>query len=115
MDRRLDLRGEKVEFHSERFGSVIAYAIDGRTLYPLVEIARCIGWKNPGSMVKQCAARERWKIRTARQVVTKNYIDKTELERLLRRCRSPSREALIDWLCGKGGNANGQRTHGDAQ
>lgn len=104
-----------MEFHSEKFGTVIAYAVDGRTLYPLVEIARCIGWKCPGAMVKQCAARERWKVRTARQVVTRNYIDKAELERLLKRSRSPNREALINWLCRNGGDADGQCTHGDAQ
>lgn len=74
-----------------------------------------MGLNNPEQVSSRCAAKERWKVRTARQVVTRNYIDKTELERLLKRCRSPNREALIDWLCGNGGDADGQRTHGDAQ
>lgn len=74
-----------------------------------------MGLNNPEQVSSRCAARERWKVRTARQVVTRNYIDKAELERLLKRSRSPNREALINWLCRNGGDADGQRTHGDAQ
>lgn len=114
-NRRIDEEGERQEFQDNRFGHITAYKIYGRVLFPLKEVARCMGLNNPEQVASRCAAKERWKVKAARQVVTRNFIDKTELERLLKRGRSPNREALIKWLCGNGGDAGEQCTPGNAQ
>lgn len=114
-NRRIDEEGERQEFQDNRFGHITAYKIYGRVLFPLKEVARCMGLNNPEQVASRCAAKERWKVKAARQVVTRNFIDKTELERLLKRGRSPNREALIKWLCGNGGDAVEQCTPGNAQ
>ena len=98
-ERRLDLVGKRQEYVDEQFGSITAYRIDGRLLFPLDEVGRCIGWKNPAAMIRQCAGREKWKVRTSRQVVRKNFIEKNALRIMLEKCRSQNREALILWLC----------------
>ena len=43
-----------------------------------------MGLNNPEQVASRCAAKERWKVKAARQVVTRNFIDKTELERILK-------------------------------
>ena len=50
-------------------------------------------------MIRQCADREKWKVRTSRQVVRKNFIEKKALRVLLEKSRSQDKQALIDWLC----------------
>lgn len=98
-ERQLDILGTKQEYVSEKFGSITAYRIDGRLLFPLDEVGRCVGWKNPAAMIRQCADREKWKVRTSRQVVRKNFIEKKALRVLLEKSRSQDKQALIDWLC----------------
>jgi len=96
---RIDEIGTKIAFSDERFGIVEAYEVKGRVLYPLVGVAQCMGLKNPDAMIKQCAAKEKWRVQTSRQVVSKNFIAKDDLRTLLERSRSKNKQELINWLC----------------
>ena len=98
-NERLDLRGKRKIFQSEVFGEIEAYALGARILYPLQEVARLIGWKHPEQMSNHCKEKEKWKVRTQHQIVTRNYIDQEQLNLVLRRCRSTNKQALMDWLC----------------
>ena len=97
--RRLDLEGEKRVYESEQFGQITAYRIDKRLLFPLDEVGRCIGWKNPAAMIANCTGREKWKVSTSRQPTSKNFIEKNALRTLLQKSRSPVKRELIQWLC----------------
>jgi len=96
---RIDEIGTEIAFSDERFGIVEAYEVKGRVLYPLVGVAQCMGLKNPDAMIKQCAAKEKWRVQTSRQVVSKNFIAKDDLRTLLERSRSKNKQELINWLC----------------
>lgn len=98
-DGRLDLCGSKRVYQSDEYGRIDAYVLGKRTLYPLTEVAKLIGWKHPEAIAVHCKEKERWKVRTERQVVTKNYIDQEQLMKILQRCRSKKKGALMDWLC----------------
>lgn len=93
---RIDEIGTKIAFSDERFGIVEAYEVKGRVLYPLVDVAQCMGLKNPDAMIKQCAAKEKWRVQTSRQVVSKNFIAKDDLRTLLKRSRAKNKQELID-------------------
>lgn len=96
---RIDQCGRKQEYRSEKFGSITAYVVNDRVLYPLTEVARLIRKSDPYALAKQCPAKEKWRIHTGRQVVCKNYIERGKLKQLLERSRSRNRQELIDWLC----------------
>lgn len=96
---RIDEIGTKITFSDERFGIVEAYEVKGRILYPLINIAQCMGLKNPDAMIKQCVAKEKWRVQTSRHVVSKNFIAKDDLRTLLERSRAKNKQELIDWLC----------------
>lgn len=98
-DGRLDLCGSKQVYQNDEYGRIDAYVLGERTLFPLTEVAKLIGWKHPEAISAHCKGKERWKVHTERQVITKNYIDQEQLMNMLQRCRSKNKEALIDWLC----------------
>ena len=97
--QRIDQIGTKKEYCNEKFGDITAYVVKDRVLFPLAEVARLIRKSNADSLVKQCPAKEKWKVHTGRQEVCKNYIEREELKRLLQRSRFQDRQELIDWLC----------------
>lgn len=98
-DVRLDLCGKKLEYTHDQFGSIVAFELEGRVLYPLGDVAHCMGLKNPDAVIKQCVTKEKWKVQTSRKLVVKNFIEKADLRVLLIRSRSKNKQELIDWLC----------------
>lgn len=98
-NERLDLCGRKIVLQSDVFGEIEAYVLSDRTLYPLQDVARLIGWKHPEQMSSHCKGKEKWKVQTQRQIVTKSYIDQTQLNHILQCCRSENKHALMEWLC----------------
>lgn len=98
-DMRLDLCGKKLEYTHDQFHSIVAFELEGRVLYPLGDVAQCMGLKNPDAVIKQCVAKEKWKVQTSRKLVVKNFIEKADLRALLIKSRSKNKQELIDWLC----------------
>lgn len=96
---RLDLHGRKEVYRSEVFGELEVYVLGDRILYPLQDVARLIGWKHPEQMSNHCKVKEKWKVRTHQQIVTRNYIDQVQLKQILQSCRSKNKQTLMEWLC----------------
>lgn len=95
---RIDLEGQPRVFHSDAYGTLMAYEYAGVCYYPLLDVARLLKVNQPRAIVQRCKEKKLFAIPAGRQIAGKGFVDAECLRGILERSKSTEKQPLMDWL-----------------